>query len=131
MVGISVVVLLSVALMIVLIEGINIWSGVILLTIVALVSIAIVLVLRAQREMRKGFPLQDERSITLSLKAGNRAFYVSMYLILFMAAAFLALEDRGFEFSNSELLFFVVAIMGSIHIVLSTYYSRKGKRSSE
>jgi hypothetical protein len=28
---------------------------------------------------------------------------------------------------NAELLFIAVAIMGSIHIVLSAYYNRKGR----
>ena len=127
MVGISAIVLLAIALAIVLVEGIPLMMGVMFLTMMAIAMVATALAVRARREMREGFPLQDERSIALGLKAGNRAFYVSMYLFLFMAGAFVLLEERGVGLSNSELLFVVVAIMGSIHIILSTYYGRKGK----
>lgn len=131
MVGISAVAVLGTALMIVLVEGFNEWTAVMLLTIVALALVAIALVVRSRREMRSGFPLQDERSLALSMKAGNRAFYVSMYLVLFMAFGFSVLESDGATIPNAELLFVVVALMGSIHIVLSTYYNRKGKGSPE
>jgi uncharacterized membrane protein len=127
MVGISAVVLLAIALMIILIEGFNLWSVVMLVTIVALALVALALAARSLREMRSGLPLQDERSISLGMRAGNRAFYVSMYLILFMAVAFVALEDQQIAVSSSELLFVVVALMGSIHIIFSTYYNRKGR----
>ena len=131
MVGISAIVLLGIALMIVLVEGFNSWTGIVLLTVVAIALVAIALVIRAQREMRSGFPLQDERSTALSMKAGNRAFYVSMYLFLFMAFGFSALEEEDLVVSNAMLLFVVVAIMGTIHIILSTYYSRKGRVGKE
>ena len=127
MVGISAIVLLGIALMIILVEGFNTWTGLMLLTIVALALVAIALVIRSQREMKSGFPLQDERLIAQSMRAGNRAFYVSMYLFLFMALGFIALEDEEVVVSNAELLFVVAAIMGTIHIILSTYYSRKGR----
>jgi len=131
MVGISAVILLASLLLIVLIEGIDIWSIAMFAIVLMLAVIALYIIARKRREMRSGFPLQDERSISLSMRAGNKAFYVSMYLFLFMAVAFVALEDRGVTFSNAEMLFVVVALMGSIHIVLSTYYSRKGRGSSE
>jgi len=127
MVGISAVVLLGIALMIALTEGINIWSMAMLVAIVALALVAIGMVVKSQREIRSGFPRQDERSIALSMRAGNRAFYVSMYLFLFMALGLMGLEDEEVMLSNAELLFIAVAIMGSIHIVLSAYYNRKGR----
>jgi len=127
MVGISAVVLLGIALMIALTEGINIWSMAMLVAIVALALVAIGMVVKSQREIRSGFPRQDERSIALSMRAGNRAFYVSMYLFLFMALGLMGLDDEEVMLSNAELLFIAVAIMGSIHIVLSAYYNRKGR----
>jgi uncharacterized protein (DUF58 family) len=130
MVGISAV-LLAIALMITLNEGINAWSEIVLLTILAIALVAIALAAKSMREIRSGFPLQDERSMALSIRAGNRAFYVSMYIFLFMAMAFVVLEDRGVTFSNAELLFVIVGLMGSIHIIFSVYYNRKGRRSSE
>jgi len=131
MVGISTVVLLAIALMITLTEGINVWSMVMLVAIVALALVAIAMVVKSQKEIRSGFPRQDERSTALSMKAGNRAFYVSMYLFLFMAFGFSALEEEDLVVSNAMLLFVVVAIMGTIHIILSTYYSRKGRVGKE
>lgn len=122
---------LAIALMITLVEGINAWSGIVLVIILAIALIAIALAVKSMREIRSGFPLQDERSLALSMRAGNRAFYVSMYLFLFMAIAFSALEDRSLAFSNAELLFVIVGLMGSIQIIFSVYYNRRGRRSSE
>ena len=127
MVGVSAVVLLGVALLLVLTEGFNLWTGVVLVTLVAIAIVAIALALRSMREVRRGFPRQDERSLALSMKAGNRAFFVSMYLFLFMAMGLAVLGDQELVVSNAELLFVVVAIMGTIHIILSTYYSRRGR----
>jgi len=131
MVCVSAAILLAVALMISLIEGINLWSNpwsmVVLVVIVALAVVALFMAVRSLREMRSGFPLQDERSMALSMRAGNRAFYVSLYLLLLMGFAFAVLEDQGLIVSNAELLFVVVALMGSIHIIFSAYYNRKGK----
>lgn len=130
MVAVSAVVLLAVALSIVLIAGLAIWSMLMLVTIVALALVALLLVARARGEMRTGLPSKDERTVLLSMRAGNRAFYVSMYLFLFMAMGFAVLEDHGVVVSNAELLFVAVAIMGSIHIILSAYYNRKGTGAS-
>jgi Ca2+/Na+ antiporter len=127
MVGITTVVLLAIALIITLTEGINVWSMLMLVAIVALALVAIAMVVKSQREIKSGFPRQDERSIALSMRAGNRAFYVSMYLFLFMGLGLMSLDDQEMLISNAELLLLAVAIMGSIHIVLSAYYNRKGR----
>jgi uncharacterized membrane protein YhaH (DUF805 family) len=131
MVGISAIVLLGIALAIILIAGIDIWSMAMFVIIIALAAIALFMAARNRREIRSGFPLKDERTILLGMRAGNRAFYVSMYLVLFMAFAFAAFEDQGVVISNAELLFVLVALMGSVHIVLTAYYNRKGRGSSE
>ena len=131
MVGITTVVLLAIALIITLTEGINVWSMLMLVAIVALALVAIAMVVKSQRDVKSGFPRQDERSIALSMRAGNRAFYVSMYLFLFMALGLMGLDDQEVVLSNAELMFIAVAIMGSIHIVLSAYYNRKGRVGQE
>jgi hypothetical protein len=131
MVGISAIVLVGIALAIILIAGIDIWSMAMFVIIIALAAIALFMAARNRREIRSGFPLKDERTILLGMRAGNRAFYVSMYLVLFMAFAFAAFEDQGVVISNAELLFVLVALMGSVHIVLTAYYNRKGRGSSE
>lgn len=127
MVAVSGAVLLGVALMMVLVEGFDVWTGLMLLTLAAIALVAIALAMRTRAEAKSGFPLQDERSTALNMKAGNRSFYVSMYLVLFLALGFVVLEDEGAVLSNAELLFVVVAIMGTIHIILTTYYTRKGR----
>lgn len=131
MVGISAMVLLAIAVVIILIGGLDLWTMMMLVIIVALATVALLMAARARKEIRSGFPLKDERTILLGMRAGNRAFYVSMYLFLFMAFAFAALEDQGVVVSNAELLFVIVALMGSVHIILTTYYNRKGRGLSE
>jgi hypothetical protein len=131
MVGISAIILVAIGPAITLIEGLTIWTAVMLGIIAALVLMALFLVVRTAREMRSGLPLQDERSISLAMKAGNRAFHVSTYLVLFMAMGFTLVEEPGIAFSNAELLFVVVALMGSVHLIPSAYCNRRGRRASE
>jgi len=130
MLGISAIVLLASGLFLVLVEGLNLWSMAMFLTLVAIALVAVVLVMRALRDLKSGYPIQDERSRALSARAGHYTFYVSMYATLALAVIFILLEDRDITLPNAELLFIVVAMMGSIHIVISTYLSRKGKGSS-
>ena len=94
MVGLSAAIL-AMALLITLVGRIDAWSGIVLVIILAIAVVAIALAVRSMREIRSGFPLQDERSLALSMRAGNRAFYVSMYLVMFIAIAFAVLEDQG------------------------------------
>jgi uncharacterized membrane protein len=127
MVGISAVVLLAAAFLIVVVEGASLWSLVSLSIIMAIVLLALFFVVRTLREMKTGVPLEDERSRYLSLRAGYRAFYVCMYLVLALAFVTMALEDHDVVLSTSEMLFVVTAMMGSIHLAFSAYYNRKGK----
>ncbi len=108
----------------------TIWPIILLVTVVALAVVAVVLVIRVLRGMRSGLPLQDERSRARNAKAGYYAFYMSIYATLALGVIFVLLEDRDITLPNSELLFIVVAIMGSIHIAFSTYVNRRGRRSS-
>ena len=108
----------------------TIWPIVVLVTVVALALVAVVLVIRALRDMRNGLPLQDERSRALNAKAGYYSFYMSSYMTLALGVIFILLEDRDITLPNSELLFIVVAVMGSIHIAFRTYLNRRDRRSS-
>lgn len=131
MMAIAAIVLLASGLFVLLAEGVNLWSMVMFLTVVAIAVVALVLVARVLRDLRSGIPLQDERSKALNARVGYYSFYLSMYLTLALAVAFTVLEDRDMTVPNSELLFIVVVIMGSIHIVLSTYFTpRRGRGSS-
>jgi len=130
MMAIAAIVLLASGLFVLLAEGVNVWSMVMFLTVVAIAAVALVLVVRALSDLRSGFPIQDERSKALNAKAGYYSFYLSMYLTLALAVVFILLEDREMTLPNSELLFIVVVIMGSIHIAFSTYLSRRKSRGS-
>jgi len=129
LVSVSVVVLVSSALMIVFFEGFNLWTAVMFLTVAAIAAIALAVVLRALKDVKNGIPLQDERSKALGGRTAFISFYLSMYLTLALAVAFIALEDRGVELSNSEVLFILVAMMGSIHLAVSGYCNRKGSKA--
>jgi len=129
MMAVSAAVLVAAGLFIIAVEGLNVWSAVVFATVVAIASVALLLVTRALRDMKSGFPLQDERSKALNAKAGYYAFYLSMYLTLAIGALFVLLEDRDMTLPNSELLFIIVAMMGSIHIAFSLYVNRKRRRS--
>jgi hypothetical protein len=128
MIVISALVILGSVTMILLVEGFRTWTMALFLVVVILALVALFLVMRSLKEIRSGFPLQDERSRALGARAGRFSFYASLYLTLALAFAFAVLGDRGVEVPNSELLFVLVAMMGSIHIVASTYYARKGTR---
>jgi len=129
MLGVSAVVLLASGFFLVLVEGVNVWTITMFLTLVAIALVAVVLVMRALRDLRSGLPIQDERSRAQSARAGHHAFYVSMYLTLALAVVFILLEDRDVTLPNAELLFIVVAMMGTTHIIISTYLARKGGRA--
>lgn len=129
MVGVSVVVLATAGAIILAVEGVNSWTMIVLLTVVAIAVIALILAMRTMKEKKSGFPLEDERSISLRQKAGNRAFYVSLYLFLFLGGALAILEDRGVDLSNAELMFVLVALMGSMYIIILAYYNHKGRGS--
>lgn len=131
MVAIAAIVLLASGLFVLLAEGVSLWSMVMFLTVVAIAVVALVLAARVLRDLRSGIPVQDERSRALNAKAGYYSFYLSMYLMLALGVVFILLEDRDITLPNSELLFIVVVIMGSIHIALSTYFTpRRGRGSS-
>jgi hypothetical protein len=109
---------------------IGLWSGLVLGTVVAIALVALFLAVRAVRELRSGMPLDDERSMALKARAGYYASYINMYATLGLGFLFAAFEDEGVSIPNSELLFILVALMGSVQIVLMTYLNRRGRRSA-
>lgn len=131
MVVISAAVLIACALLIVLLEGVNAWSLASFAVLILIVMLALFFVGRAQKDLRSGFPVEDERSRYLNMRASHRAFYVSMYLVLALAFGVLLLEARGVTLPCPEMLFVVVAIMGSFHLVFSAFYNRKRKVAVE
>jgi len=99
------------------------------LSAVILVSIALVAVLLARKrlnEMRQGIPSEDERSTAVKMRAGYLSFFVSMYLCLALGWIFgVFLEDTTAEVPSTGVVMFVlVAVMGSIYLVVWTAMSR-------
>lgn len=109
---------------------IGIWSGAVLAAVVAIAVVALLLALKAMRELRSGLPLDDERSRAMKARAGYYASYINMYATLGLGFLFAAFEDEGASIPNSELLFILVALMGSVQIVFMTYLNRRGRRSA-
>lgn len=99
-----------------------------------LVSIAVVAVFAAWRrkeELKSGFPLEDERSRALKMRAGYLALWVSMYFCLALGWIIgVFVEDSTRKFlSVGEMMFVLVAAMGIFYFVILAALSR-GKGSS-
>ncbi len=87
-----------------------------------IVIFAISVFIRGNRDMKKGFPLQDERSRRVMEKASSRAFYVSLYLLL--AVGFLS--DGLLKFRDvSQATGLAVGMMAILFAVFWAYYNRK------
>jgi uncharacterized membrane protein len=92
------------------------------------ILIGVVFVWRIRREMRSGYPMQDERTSMISGKAALRALWIGY---AFMVAELLWLIF-GYEFFGQPepdagwmLLAAMIVLSGSLG-VLSVYYGRKG-----
>lgn len=108
--------------------GTDNWATIMSAVILASMAlVAIVVVRRGLRELKSGFPRDDERSRALGMRAGYLAFYVSLYFILGMSFVHAILEDNEVSsLPTSEWLMIYAAAMGSIFLVLKTYLTRKG-----
>ncbi|HEX9907651.1 MAG TPA: hypothetical protein VGB78_04185 [Thermoplasmata archaeon] len=99
-------------------------SAVILVT---MALVAIVVIRKGLKELRSGFPREDERSSAIKMRAGYLAFFVSLYLLLGMSFVHAMLEDNQVSsIPTSEWLMVYVAVMGSIFLIVNTYLNRKG-----
>jgi peptidoglycan/LPS O-acetylase OafA/YrhL len=102
----------------------TVMSAVILLT---MALVAIVVARKGLKDLKSGFPMEDERSRAIKTRAGYLAFFVSLYLILGMSFVHAILEDNEISsLPTSEWLMVYVGIMGSIFLVLTSYLKRKG-----
>lgn len=102
----------------------TVMSAVILVT---MAIIAIVVVRKGMRELKSGFPKDDERSRAIKMRAGYIAFYASLYFLLAMGFVHSGLENNEISsVPTSEWLMIYVAVMGSIFLAVNAYLSRKG-----
>ncbi len=94
--------------------------------LVGIAVVAVFIALRKREELKSGFPLEDERSRALKMRAGYLALFVSMYFCLalgWIIGAFV--EDSGREFlSVGEMMFVIVAAMGTFYAVILAALSR-------
>lgn len=77
---------------------------------------------RGNRDLKKGYPLRDERSNKVLERASSRAFYISLYLLL--AVGFLS--DSIIKFRDvSQATSISVGLMAILWAGLWLYYNKK------
>ena len=103
------------------------WSVIASAVIVGSIALVASLVARKRlKEMKSGFPSEDERSTALKMRAGYLSFFVSMYICMALGWIFGAfLEDTTMDLpSVGTVMFILVAVMGTTYIVVWTAISR-------
>jgi len=100
-------------------------AGGVLGVIIAIIilAFAIIVYTRGKRDLKEGYPLQDERSKRVMQKAMSMSFLVSLYLLL--AIGFLS--DDLIKFRDvSQAISVAVGGMAILFAVFWAYYNRKG-----
>lgn len=128
MVVIALAVLVS-AIVLMIAVGLNAWSPIILVTLIIVgmqIGILIWLVKRS-KDVKEGFPLQDERTKRVMDKASSRTFYFMIYFLLFLGW----ISDDGIESLGIPGLIgrhvTALAILGGavVFFIMAAYYSKK------
>ena len=89
---------------------------------ISILAFAIFVFRRGNRDMREGYPLQDERSKRVLEKATSKSFYVSLYLLL--AIGFLSEDIIKFR-DVSQAMSTAVGGMAILFFVFWIYYNKK------
>ncbi len=77
---------------------------------------------RGNKDMKKGFPIQDERSRKVLDKASSKAFYISLYLLLLVGF----LSDKIINFRDvSQATSITVGVMAILFAGFWAYYNKK------
>lgn len=103
------------------------WAVIASAVIVGSIALVASLVARKRlKEMKSGFPSEDERSVAIKMRAGYLSFFVSMYLCMALGWIFSAfLEDTTMALpSLGTVMFILVAAMGTTYIVVWAAISR-------
>lgn len=78
--------------------------------------------IRGNIDLKKGFPLQDERSRRVVEKASSKAFYVSLYVLLIVGF----LSDDIIKFKDvSQATGISVGIIALLFVIFWIIYNRK------
>ena len=108
--------------------GADNWASV--MSAVILVTMALIALVAARKwskELKSGFPKEDERSKAIKMRAGYLSFFVSLYFMLGMGFVLAILEDNQISsVPTSEWFMVYVAAMGSIFLAINAYLDRKG-----
>ena len=103
------------------------WTLVSAVIVVSLALVAIAVVRKERKELKSGFPKDDERSRAIRMRAGYLAFFISLYFLLGMGFVHGVLEDQQIvSLPTSEWAMIYVAALGSIFLAVHTYLNRKG-----
>ncbi|MFA5888551.1 MAG: DUF2178 domain-containing protein [Candidatus Nanoarchaeia archaeon] len=89
---------------------------------VSILAFAIFIFKKGNKDMREGYPLEDERSKRVKEKASSRAFYVSLYVLLLIGL----LSDNIINFRDaSQAISTAVGGMALLFAAFWAYYNRK------
>ena len=89
---------------------------------ITILAFAIFVFVRGNKDLRNGYPLQDERSKRVLEKASSKAFYVSLYLLL--AIGFLSGDLIKFR-DVSQATSIAVGGMTLLFALFWVYYNKK------
>lgn len=83
---------------------------------------AVFVFLRGSKDLKEGFPIQDERSMRVKEKASSKAFYVTLYMLLALGL----LSDEMIQFRDvSQATSVAVAGMAILWVIFWAYYNGK------
>jgi uncharacterized membrane protein len=89
---------------------------------ITILAFAIFIFRKGNRDMRAGYPLEDERSKRVKEKASSRAFYTSLYLLLLVGL----LSDNIIKFRDvSQATSAVVGGMAILFVAFWIFYNKK------
>jgi uncharacterized membrane protein len=87
-----------------------------------IVAFAIFVFKKGSKDIKEGYPLEDERSTRVKEKASSRAFYASLYLLLLVGL----LSDNIIKFRDvSQAISATVGGMALLFAAFWLYYNKK------
>ncbi len=103
------------------------WTLVTAVILITMALVAIAVLTKERKELKSGFPKDDERSRAIRMRAGYLAFFAGLYFLLGMGFFQGVLEDQQIvSIPTSEWAMIYVAILGSFFLVIHAYLNRKG-----
>lgn len=104
------------------------WSFWMVFNAMIVVLLAVVVLWKVRREMKSGYPRQDERTSKLSGKAALKAFWISYaYMLSLMLWIILGTEFLGLPETEAGWYIISIMLVSSISFgLIRWYYSRKG-----